>query len=235
LLQPRYIAIIATMPLQLTLIEARVLGSLIEKAHTTPDQYPLSLNALVNACNQKSSRDPVMSLDETTVVRAIATLKEKNLVGQKSESGNRVPKFFHRVENLLNGGTSKEIGAICVLLLRGPQTPGEIKTRTDRLCEFESTAEVEVVLNELASRTDGPLVARLPRQSGQKETRFVELFSGKTPHPNPLPGERVPAGQVRGASVSAQSTAPPSVDRLARLEQRVDALEAQLKALQPKN
>src|SRR5664279_3425336 len=109
-------------------IEARILGSLVEKSYTTPDQYPLSLNSLTNACNQKSSRDPIMTLDEAVIARALASLQEKNVVGRRSEPGSRVTKFLHHVENLIGGGTAREIGIICVLLLRGPQTPGEIKT-----------------------------------------------------------------------------------------------------------
>src|SRR5438045_1897991 len=124
----------------LTPIEARILGSLVEKSYTTPDQYPLSINALTSACNQKTSRDPVMNLDQAAIARALSTLQEKNLVGRRSEPGSRVTKFMHHVENLIGGGTAREIGAICVLLLRGPQTPGEIKTRTDRICEFAGTA-----------------------------------------------------------------------------------------------
>jgi uncharacterized protein YceH (UPF0502 family) len=217
------------MPIQLTEVEARVLGCLIEKSMTTPELYPLTLNSLTNACNQKSSRDPVMSLDEGTVARAFSTLQQKGLVFQKSESGNRVPKFGHRVENLLNGGNAKEVGAICVLLLRGPQTPGEIKTRTDRLCQFESTADVEVVLNELAARTDGPFVARLPRQSGQKEARFMHLFSGEAPATGPAP-----APAAAKPVPAPPSHAPAADQRLAALEDRVAKLEALVESLRPK-
>ena len=196
----------------LTDVEARILGSLVEKSYTTPDQYPLSLNALTNACNQKSSRDPVMSLDEAAIARALATLQEKNLVGRRSEPGSRVTKFMHHVENLIGGGTAQEIGTICVLLLRGPQTPGEIKTRTDRICEFESTADVEAILLELAGRTDGPFVARLARQTGQKEARYMHLFFGP-------PSEKRPEEK------------PPKPAAMT-LEQRVGRLEAAVKELQ---
>ena len=170
-----------------------------------------------------------MQLDEATIARALASLRERDLVFQKSESGNRAPKFGHRVENLLSGGTAKEIGAICVLLLRGPQTPGEIKTRTDRLCQYESTAEVELTLNDLAARVDGPLVARLPRQPGQKEARFMHLFSGGAPA---SPAASAPAQPAFTSPVPlAPSTAPPD-DRVTRLEQRVEALERSLGELQ---
>jgi uncharacterized protein YceH (UPF0502 family) len=196
----------------LTETEARILGSLVEKSYTTPDQYPLSLNALTNACNQKTSRDPVMNLDETAIARALATLQEKNLVGRRSEPGSRVTKFTHHVENLIGGGTAQEIGTICVLLLRGPQTPGEIKTRTDRICEFASTAEVEALLLELAGRTDGPFVSRLSRQTGQKEARYTHLFCGHTP-------ENKPVEKLVKSAVSS-------------LEQRVERLESAVKILQ---
>src|ERR1035438_9136175 len=117
------------MVVSLTEIEARILGSLIEKSHTTPEQYPLSLNALKNACNQKTSREPVMDLDETTIARALSTLQEKQLVGRRMEPGSRVTKFVHHVENLTSG-PPQHVGILCLLLLRGPQTPGELKTRT---------------------------------------------------------------------------------------------------------
>jgi hypothetical protein len=198
--------------IQLTDVEARILGSLVEKSYTTPEQYPLSLNALTNACNQKTSRDPVMKLDEAAIARALATLQDRNLVGRRSEPGSRVTKFMHHVENLIGGGSAQEIGAICVLLLRGPQTPGEIKTRTDRICEFASTAEVEAVLLELAGRTDGPFVARLARQTGQKEARYAHLFSG------PPLEKRLEEKAPKPAAVT--------------LEQRVGKLEAAVKELQ---
>jgi uncharacterized protein YceH (UPF0502 family) len=209
------------MPMQLSEIEARVLGSLVEKSLTTPDQYPLSLNALVNACNQKTSRDPVMSLDEAAVGQGLHSLLEKSLAGRLHEPGSRVPKFMHHVEFLLSGADAKAIAAVCVLLLRGAQTPGEIKTRTDRLCEFASTAEVEALLQDLSAREE-PWVAKLPRQPGQKELRYRHLFSG-----DPAPAAAAPA------PVAAQAPVP--ADRLALLEKRVEALEALIKNLGPKD
>jgi uncharacterized protein YceH (UPF0502 family) len=204
--------------LRLTDPEARILGALVEKSFTTPNLYPLSLNALVNACNQKSGRNPVMTLDETAVARALSGLQEKNLVGRRSEPGSRVTKFLHHVENLIGGGTAREIGTICVLLLRGPQTPGEIKTRTDRLCEFESTADVEAVLLELAGRTDGPFVERLPRQTGQKEARFRQLFTESA-----APAASRPAAPLPAPAKKA--------DPVLSLETRVAALEAAVREL----
>jgi uncharacterized protein YceH (UPF0502 family) len=213
---------------QLVDIEARILGALIEKSLTTPDQYPLSLNALVNACNQKSSREPEMNLDEATVARGLSTLQAKSLVGRRSEPGSRVTKFMHHVENLLGGGNSKEVGAICVLLLRGPQTAGEIKTRTDRLCEFSAPAEVDAVLNDLVAHADGPMVERLPRQPGQKEARWRHLFADEsqksvaTPTPKPAAKPTVPA------SAPTKSLE----DRVSQLEKRVAQLERAVSAEQ---
>src|ERR1700704_1198231 len=135
------------MVISLSDVETRILGSLIEKSYTTPDQYPLTVNSLTLACNQKTSRDPIMNLDEATVARAISTLQEKQLVGRKMDGG-RATRFVHHVENLFSG-TPQEVGVLCVLFLRGAQTPGEIKTRTERICEFSGTAEVESVLQNL--------------------------------------------------------------------------------------
>ncbi len=226
------------MPMLLTNVEARIMGSLIEKSLTTPDQYPLSLNSLTKACNQKSSRDPIMIVDEAIVARGLATLQERGLVGRRSEPGSRVTKFLHHVETLINGGSAKEVGAICVLLLRGPQTSGEIKTRTDRLCEFAGPAEVEQVLQDLAARSDGPFVARLARQTGQKEARYMHLF---------FPAEAVQTAVAQAEpapsladSLQARPTRPtapsPGVDaeKLRRLEKRVEALEARVQDLQEK-
>jgi len=223
------------MPLvMLTEIEVRVMGSLIEKSQTTPDQYPLSLNSLVNACNQKTSRDPVMSLDESTVARTLATLREKNLVSPRSEPGSRVTKFSHRAENLLGGGTSKEIGILCVLFLRGPQTSGEIRIRTDRLCEFSGVQEVEMILQDLSNRPDGAVVERLPRQPGQKEARYRHLFSGDANRPaDPVivPQQNYSAPMSYAASAPTGSVQPVQ-DLATLLGRRFDALEARLAALE---
>ncbi|MDE2140785.1 MAG: YceH family protein [Elusimicrobia bacterium] len=212
------------MTMHLDDIEARVLGSLVEKSLTTPEQYPLSMNALVNACNQRTSREPVMNLDEAAVGRGLHSLLEKSLAGRLHEPGARVPKFMHHIEMLLTGADAKAIAAICVLLLRGPQTPGEIKTRTDRLCEFASTAEVETLLQEMLLRED-PWVAKLPRQPGQKEQRYRHVFSGET-----APSDSPPSAS--SAAVAAPTPAAP--DRLAELEKRVEALEALVRNLTAK-
>ena len=233
------------MLIQLSAVEARILGALVEKSITTPEQYPLSFNALINACNQKSSRDPVMSLDTDTAGRGVASLIEKKLVERRSVPGSRVPKFMHHFENLFSGGTPQVIGAVCALLLRGPQTPGQIKTRTDRLCVFNSTAEAEGLLQDLCARKEDPLVVRLPRRTGHKESRYQHLFSG------PVAGAAsfaVPSrssgtmetpegrdelrgpGSAGGASAAPQASAPP--DRLSRLEKRVEALELLFKTIE---
>ncbi len=202
-------------------VEARVLGSLVEKSLTTREQYPLTYNALLNACNQKTSRDPVMALDTETMGRAVKTLIDKKFVERLQAPGDRVPKFRHDIYKLLNGTDPKLVGAITVLLLRGPATPGEIKGRTDRLCEFTSTAEVEGLLQELCARSEDPFVARLPRQAGQKETRYMHLFSGAAP--------AAPAGAV---SLNNSFAGPAPADRLAILEKRVETLEALVKTME---
>ncbi len=160
----------------LTNIETRVLGSLIEKDITTPDYYPLSLNALVNACNQKNNREPVMLLDENCVADALASLQEKRLAGPASGADSRVTKYEHRLQEVFNFDR-REIAVLCVLLLRGPQTPGELRGRTDRMYHFEAFDDVISTLDRLAQRQP-PLAAILPRQPGTKESRYMHLFSG---------------------------------------------------------
>src|SRR3981189_1838969 len=148
-------------------VEARVLGALLEKQITTPDQYPLSLNALVNACNQKSNRDPVMDLEEATVQQTLDSLSKKHFVMEKSGFGSRVPKYQHRFCNT-EFGTLKldpqELAIVCELLVRGPQTPGELRTRASRMAPVAETSEVEAALTRLAERPDGPFVVRLARE-----------------------------------------------------------------------
>ena len=159
--------------------EARVIGCLIEKEITTPEQYPLSLNALMLACNQKSNRDPVMQLDEGQVQAVVDGLVKRHLVSEKSGFGSRVSKYKHRFCNNEFGGlqfSAQELGVICVLLLRGPQTPGELRTRTNRLCHFADVSETEAVLEQLVTHPGGPFVARLPREPGKRESRYAHLF-----------------------------------------------------------
>src|SRR5438045_1855494 len=163
----------------LTPIETRVLGSLIEKDITTPDYYPLSLNALVNACNQKNNRDPVMTLDEAAVRGALATLQERRMAGPAGGADSRVTKYEHRLQEVFNFDR-REIAIVCVLLLRGAQTPGELRGRTERMYRFETLDDVQSTLQRLADRQP-PLIAVLPRQPGTTESRYMHLFSGGAP------------------------------------------------------
>lgn len=158
--------------------EVRILGALVEKEITTPDYYPLSLNALTLACNQSSNRDPVMQLDESTVVDAVARLRERALVRATRGSDSRVTRYGHLLSEKLELDR-QELALLCVLMLRGPQTAGELKTRTGRLAEFESVATVESVLAGLGSRVPEPLTCALPRRPGQKEVRYAQLLSGE--------------------------------------------------------
>jgi uncharacterized protein YceH (UPF0502 family) len=194
--------------------EVRVLGALIEKQITTPDYYPLSLNALTNACNQLTNREPVVAFDDGTVIRAVDSLREKRLATQYAGEASRVAKYKHTLTDALLL-TPAEVALLCVLLLRGPQTVGELRTRSERLFRFDTLPEVEEALAALATRQPQPLVARLPRQPGTKESRFAHLLAGAietpaAPPPAPLPP---PA-----------ATEPAAADRLAKLEADVAAL-----------
>ena len=166
------------MALQLDETEVRVLGSLMEKEITTPEYYPLSLNALVNACNQKSNRDPVASYDEAAVDTALAGLRAKGLALRISGPDMRVPKHQHRLSEFFNLGR-RESAVLCVLMLRGPQTVGELRGRTERLYQFDDLAAVEACLNRLMEWQPEPLAASLPRQTGYKETRYAHLLAGE--------------------------------------------------------
>src|SRR6202167_5579811 len=156
----------------LTAAEARVLGSLLEKEVTTPEYYPLSLNALLNACNQKSNREPVTNFDEDTIERVLYTLRDKGLLVNITGAGSRVPKYGHRLSEKLNLGR-REMAILCELMVRGPQTLGELRTRAERMHHFDDLAEVESVLDRMPE-----LVTRLPRRPGEKEARYAHLLSG---------------------------------------------------------
>ncbi|MEG1652730.1 MAG: DUF480 domain-containing protein [Hafnia sp.] len=163
-------------------LEARVIGCFLEKQVTTPDQYPLSLNGLTTACNQKTNRDPVLELSESDVQSTLDMLMKKHQVRSLSIPGSRVMKYEHRFCNSEFGNlkfSEAEVAVVCCLLLRGPQTPGELRTRTNRLYEFSDVTQVEQVLNELAAREDGPFVVRLQREAGKRESRYAHLFSGE--------------------------------------------------------
>jgi uncharacterized protein len=198
-------------------IETRVLGSLIEKQVTTPEYYPLTLNALTLACNQKNNRSPVTSYSENQVAAALESLREKNLTYVFYGSTSRVPKYKHVMPEVMHLNHA-EMAVMCVLMLRGPQTPGELRGSGSRLHDFASLEEVEETLNGLISREPEPLVVRLPRQPGQKEVRFAHLLSGE------IDFESIPVETER---VSRRSGS----EQVERLEQKVDALSAEVEAL----
>jgi uncharacterized protein YceH (UPF0502 family) len=211
------------MDIELTAHEARIMGALIEKAITTPDQYPLSLNALVNACNQKSNRDPLTDLDERTVRETLSGLEKKHLVVERSTYGSRVAKYQHRFCNTGFGSmelSAQELAIICELLLRGAQTPGELRTRAARMADFSTSEAVETALQSLAQRAEGPFVVRLEREPGRRDSRYMHLLSGA-----------VATGTASSASVvtprDTHTAAGPS-----SLEERVSQLERIVAELQ---
>ncbi|PCJ30566.1 MAG: DUF480 domain-containing protein [Moraxellaceae bacterium] len=212
--------------LALTNNEQRVLGCLLEKEVTTPDQYPLSLNALTNACNQKSNREPVMDLSEAEVQDTLHGLKEKHLLASETGFGSRVVKYRHRFCNTEFGElklSDQEFGILCVMFLRGPQTPGELRTRTNRLCEFVDVSEVDNVLSELAHRNDGPFVTMLDREPGKRESRYAHLL-GNTDDTGNTPLQQ-PSAQMANNTASNQDS---DGERISYLEMRVDELENKL-------
>ena len=188
-------------------VEARVLGALIEKEITTPEYYPLTLNALVNACNQKSNRDPVVSYDEDTVEDALESLRAKSLAVRITGAGTRVPKHAHRFSEKFNFGR-REVAILCELMLRGPQTLGELRTHADRLHHFDDLGELETVLQRLSEQ-----VTKLARQPGEKESRYAHLFFGEP--------------QV----ATAELAMPERRDRIGELEAEVACLRAEMESL----
>jgi uncharacterized protein YceH (UPF0502 family) len=192
--------------------EARVLGALIEKEITTPEYYPLSLNALVNACNQKSNRDPVVGYDDDTVEDALERLRAKGLAVRITGPGTRVPKHGHRFAEKFNFGR-RELAILCELMLRGPQTVGELRNRSERMHRFDDLDEVETILQRLAEHEPAPLVMRLARQPGEKEARWAQLLSGEPPAP---------------ANIDAPA---PRADRMAELEAEVTRLREEVASL----
>jgi len=200
---------------KLTETEIRVVGCLIEKQLTTPEYYPLTLNALVAACNQKTSREPVVSFSDETVEKALDSLREKNLVYVFYGSTSRVPKYKHLVPDVFEL-TPSEVAVVCVLMLRGAQTLGELRERTGRLYEFSGLGEVAETLDSLMKREE-PLIAKLERQPGQKEIRFFHLLSGETPAVN---------------TIVLPENDKIETDRLTKLEREVESLRVELIALQ---
>src|SRR6266853_3144756 len=199
------------MEFTLTETEVRVLGSLIEKDITTPEYYPLSMNALVNACNQKSNRDPVMQLHEDAVRDALGGLQERRLAGPAGGADSRVPKYEHRLQEVFNF-TRPEIAVLCVLLLRGPQTPGEIRGRAERIHRFEALDDVQSALQKLMQR-EPPLAKILPRQPGTKKSRYAHLLAGDVV----VVEETSQVGALAGPNTA-------DAERIVRLEEEVAEL-----------
>jgi len=205
------------MDIVLNDVEARVLGALVEKDITTPDYYPLSLNALVNACNQKNNRDPVMSLEDTAVRDALRGLQDLGLAGPASGADSRVTKYEHRLQDVFNFSRG-ETAVLCVLLLRGPQTPGELRGRTERMHYFEDLEAVQPSLQRLMQR-EPPLATMLPRQPGTKESRYAHLLSGA-----------IDVAEVAARTASPSSSSGDS-ERISRLEETVATLRNEMSEL----
>ena len=228
------------MEMKLSPNELRVIGCLIEKETTTPDQYPLSLNALVNACNQKSNRDPVLELPELIVQETLDELAKKRLIREESGFGSRVVKYAHRFCNTEFSElqlTEQELGILCVLFLRGPQTPGELRTRTNRLCSFDDIHQVEAALSNLGNREDGKLVLCLPKEPGKRESRFAHLL-GPESEVSEFLSLRADqgigtSGSIEGSSAEileeSRSSAQTEVNE--EVENRLKALELEVEAL----
>ena len=206
-------------------VEERVLGSLIEKAFTTPDYYPLTLNSLTTACNQKSNRHPVVEFDEKTVVRALDVLRDKELVRMLSGAELRVPKYYHRFGEAL-GYSEPEMAVLCELMLRGPQTVGELRGRASRMSELADLAQVESILTALSARETGAVVTQLPRRPGHKERRYAHLLAGE------------PEVAQEDESVAEVTPEPATLevraenDRIGALEKTVEALQQRLDEIQ---
>ncbi len=208
-------------------VEARVLGSLIEKEMTTPEYYPLSLNALVNACNQKTNREPVMDLSEDDVEEALETLRARRLVWQVKTQGSRVVKYEQNLKQIADFSKS-ETAILCMLLLRGPQTAGELRTRTNRLIEFHGLPAVEHTLQNLAEHEKGPFAVQLPLRPGQKEKRYAHLFF--EPEESDAAFRPPPAHDSALETETATGRANRS-DRLEALEKKVENLSRELEEL----
>lgn len=221
------------MNIRLTAIEARIIGVLIEKQITTPDQYPLSLNALVNACNQKSNRHPLLQLEESAVKFVVDGLARRHMVVEKSGFGSRVPKYQQVFCNTEFGSlkfTPQETGIIAELLLRGPQTPGELRARVPRFAELPDPTVIETLLEGLAARPGGALVAQLKREPGRRDSRWAQLFEElpESVTTNETPVRDAPAPATRSATGTADSEL---TARIAELEAEVAALRAEIATL----
>ena len=211
------------MQLNLTALEARILGALVEKELATPEYYPLTLNALVAACNQKNNRDPVMQLGAAEITAALNTLQyDKKLVGTYAGAGSRVVKYTHRLLETLAVDTP-ELAILCELLLRGPQTPGELRGRASRMHPFATPAEAKLALDALAARQPDPYVLELPRGAGCKDNRFAHALGDRRPD--------IPAAPRTAVSAAAAPAPAPENRRIQELERRLAELEAQIAAL----
>lgn len=224
------------MNVRLTAIEARIIGSLIEKQITTPDQYPLSLNSLVSACNQKSNREPAMQLDEATVKAAVDGLARRHLVLEKSGFGSRVPKYQQIFCNTEFGSlkfTPQETALVCELLVRGPQTPGELRTRVPRMAELPDGSIIESLLEGLANRPEGAIVRQLPREAGRRDSRWAQLFEELPAFASAVDAavDVAPATAAPEPKSTRLSAEPSLTERVASLEQAVAELRAELNAL----
>ena len=214
------------MEFELDPVELRILGVLIEKQMTTPDYYPLTLNAMINARNQKTNREPVMNLDDTTVQGAVDRLRDRRLVWQVRTHGSRIPKYRHNMEDVAEF-SDRELAVLCVLFLRGPQTAGELRQRTVRLAEFHALPAVEHTLQKLAEREEAPFVTQLARRPGQKENRYIHLFADVEDT------DAVFDPMETGEEIIPPETGEtaPTIGRLDMLEARVTELEAELNDL----
>jgi uncharacterized protein len=224
------------MKIELSALEARVIGCLLEKQITTPEQYPMSLNALTNACNQKTNRDPVLQLPEVEVQGLIDALSRKHLLLEKSGFGSRVPKYqqrFCNTEFSVFQFTPQERAIICELLLRGAQTPGELRSRAGRMAAFADAGEVEAALEALAQRESGPLVVRLAREPGKREARYAQLFGGEIPAPaaSAATPERIDSTSTAAPPALSASPADSQNERLAALEAEVRSLQEEIERL----
>jgi uncharacterized protein YceH (UPF0502 family) len=208
------------MDILLNDVEGRIIGCLIEKGITTPDYYPLTLNTLTNACNQKSNRNPVVSFEETTVVRGLESLQQQGLTEKIIKADSRVPKYRHSLDERLDL-SPRELAVLCVLMLRGPQTVGEIRGRTERMYKFAHINEVDEVLTGLMER-DRPLAVKLVRQTGQKEQRFAHLLSGE---PEVRETERSVSEEAAAVQVRAEN------ERIQKLEEELAALRSEFDTL----
>ena len=219
------------MLIQLTPIQARLIGVFLEKEVTTPDQYPLSLNGLTLGCNQKSNREPVMNLSESDVQNCLDELRGKKLIFEHTGTGSRVVKYKHRFCNTEFSDlkfSRQQLAIICVMLLRGPQTPGELRTRTNRLADFDNVEEIEATLNKLHKLNDEQLVVKLDREPGKRDFRYAHLFSGED-------GLQI-ASQTSKNTGTANSPQyptmhPQTLERITLLEQQVAELTSQLAEL----